>query len=446
MILIIILIVLPMLISELAFPKTENLKLGIILTEGCDEKFSDYAREGLERIYGDYVSVEQLDYRLNMTDIETRYDGRQYSTDSINSKPGLKALKTEQGLDVILIITQYDISSWEDINWAFLFGKASFEDGTCVMSVYRFTNGTAPESNSTVPQIAPSPTIENRLQDRVQSIVVHEVGHLFGYTHCRYDCVMLFGESIEAVDEASDELCWVDQIELRYRTSLSQNFYGNNFTTGMFILEGLIALIYIPYLFAIFFIIEMVFEKHLYRNLKPGIAVIPIVFLTTFFVLMFTDPFWAVGSLILVISLFYLIKLDANLNNNLKLDKRKPGLFIGYMLIALLLGAGAASIAMDYIGNLLPSPAFVIITGVLVLDTFYLLEINDSLITTKGETHKKYLNDFHNNLSIYSLFALMLGVMTGIFFLNFTYMIIVIFLLISLFLIVKLYKFGQEKT
>jgi archaemetzincin len=63
--------------------------------------------------------------------------------------------------------------------WNYVFGLASYENGVGVTSIYRFANGHLTGSNF------------NESMLRLMKISSHEIGHMFGITHClNANCVM----------------------------------------------------------------------------------------------------------------------------------------------------------------------------------------------------------------------------------------------------------------
>jgi predicted Zn-dependent protease len=390
------------------------------LTEECDKIYSDYAINGLERVYGDHIRVTLLDQYLNLSGVESRNGGKQYSTDAINAHPLLDELKRQMDIDIILVITQFDISSWEDIQYVFLFGHASFKEGNCVLSVNRLG--------------------QENIKSRVEKVAVHEIGHLFGYTHCRYDCVMLFGESVDDVDKTSDDLCVLDKTELEPRIKLSVNYHGYESISGMVIMDMMIALIFLPYLMALFFVILIIFDKYLYISFNYSNALIPSSILTVFFLLFIMDIFWSIMGIILILTFFYLVALDKYQNKNIALDKRKPLRFIGYIFFALLMGILCTVLATTPISNYIPSPGFVIVTALLVLNTFYLLELNNSVLNKISKPDKKQKTRSRYSVTLLTSGAIIIGAAAGVITKNISYVIIIIFIFVKIVLLYKLIR------
>lgn len=78
---------------------------------------------------------------------------------------------------VLMGITERDLYPRPD--WSYVFGMASYENGVGVTSIYRFANGHLTDSNF------------NESLTRLMKISSHEIGHMFGISHClNANCVM----------------------------------------------------------------------------------------------------------------------------------------------------------------------------------------------------------------------------------------------------------------
>lgn len=78
---------------------------------------------------------------------------------------------------VLMGITERDLFPRPE--WNYVFGYASYEDGVGVTSIYRFANGNLIDSNF------------NDSFQRLIKISSHEIGHMFGISHClNANCVM----------------------------------------------------------------------------------------------------------------------------------------------------------------------------------------------------------------------------------------------------------------
>ncbi|AZB08737.1 Zn-dependent protease [Chryseobacterium sp. G0162] len=78
---------------------------------------------------------------------------------------------------VLMGITERDL--FPKPEWNYVFGFASYENGVGVTSIYRFANGHLTDSNF------------NESLTRLMKISSHEIGHMFGISHClNANCVM----------------------------------------------------------------------------------------------------------------------------------------------------------------------------------------------------------------------------------------------------------------
>jgi archaemetzincin len=78
----------------------------------------------------------------------------------------------------------------------FVFGYAQMPGTTAVMSLTRLH----PRKDSD--------EAEKLFRDRATSIVIHELGHTFGFSHCRDErCVMAYTETAAGVDLSGREFC-----------------------------------------------------------------------------------------------------------------------------------------------------------------------------------------------------------------------------------------------
>jgi archaemetzincin len=92
----------------------------------------------------------------------------------------------------LLAVTEADITSGD---MSFLFGLANQPGSVAVMSLHR---------------LRPHQTEgrEALLRDRATKIGAHELGHTFGFGHCRDPrCVMSYSNSAAGVDETDTSLC-----------------------------------------------------------------------------------------------------------------------------------------------------------------------------------------------------------------------------------------------
>jgi len=110
-----------------------------------------------------------------------------------NSEIILKSLKKHIAADEKAVgITSNDIYA-KDLN--FIFGQ-SYED-VCIVSTSRLD-----------PKFYNLPQNFELLIKRTLKETIHEIGHMFGMTHCKNpECVMSFSNSIAYVDDKADTFC-----------------------------------------------------------------------------------------------------------------------------------------------------------------------------------------------------------------------------------------------
>ncbi|WP_284462349.1 archaemetzincin [Chryseobacterium sp.] len=129
------------------------------------------------------------------------------------SKEGHEQVLAGYALDSILIkrkpkdavvlmgITEKDLFPRPE--WNYVFGLASYENGVGVTSIYRFANGNLTDSNF------------NDSLVRLMKISSHEIGHMFGISHClNANCVMNGTNSLTETDYHFARACSLCQMKL----------------------------------------------------------------------------------------------------------------------------------------------------------------------------------------------------------------------------------------
>lgn len=102
---------------------------------------------------------------------------------------------------VVMGITEKDL--FPKPEWNYVFGLASYQDGVGVTSMYRFANGQLTDSNF------------NESLLRLIKISSHEVGHMFGISHClNANCVMNGTNSLTETDYHLARACSLCQRKL----------------------------------------------------------------------------------------------------------------------------------------------------------------------------------------------------------------------------------------
>ncbi|KMQ58667.1 Zn-dependent protease [Chryseobacterium angstadtii] len=108
--------------------------------------------------------------------------------------------KPEDAL-VLMGITEKDL--FPKPEWNYVFGMASYETGTGVTSLYRFSDGNLSASNF------------NESLERLIKISSHEIGHMFGISHClNANCVMNGTNTLPETDFHFARACSLCQLKL----------------------------------------------------------------------------------------------------------------------------------------------------------------------------------------------------------------------------------------
>ena len=140
---------------------------------------------------------KQFRYDLRIVDAEIvlddffNADRRQYSANEI-----LEKLKGEypDNKSIIVGVTELDI--YIPV-LTFIFGQAYLNGRAAIVSTYRLRNeyyGMIPNSDIFL--------------QRLEKLVVHELGHSFGLIHCNNpNCVMISSTYVEEIDQKSANLC-----------------------------------------------------------------------------------------------------------------------------------------------------------------------------------------------------------------------------------------------
>ncbi|GAA5094695.1 hypothetical protein GCM10023210_26520 [Chryseobacterium ginsengisoli] len=102
---------------------------------------------------------------------------------------------------VLMGITEKDLFPKSD--WNYVFGLASYKSGVGVTSMYRFANGNLTESNF------------NQSLERLLKTSSHEIGHMFGITHClNANCAMNGSNNLSETDSRFARACSLCQQKL----------------------------------------------------------------------------------------------------------------------------------------------------------------------------------------------------------------------------------------
>lgn len=231
----IILLVVPTILSGFIWISHGKIEVGIVLEEGVEPRFGDYAKDGF-LLYEDYFKPRILDERFNSSDVRTR--GRYYLSKDFNDLEFSKILRTRHDVLVILIITDHPLRNWIDnpyVSW----GEASIESASAVMTVYGWEN----------------PTTQNKIH--IMHTALHEVSHLLGYLHDNWD-----PNSVMQYARDGLNYTFYQGFELPHRVVLAPLALEKDMWAALFIINGALTLMFLPYVVAIMLLIRKLLSKY----------------------------------------------------------------------------------------------------------------------------------------------------------------------------------------
>lgn len=153
-----------------------------------DELCLDLIAERTEQEFGYPVILQE-----NHRDISTYYNParRQYDANRL-----LRLLAVYKSPAIIKTIALVRVDLFIPI-LTYLFGQAYFKGNTGIVSVYRLRN-----------EQYGMPPDQNLLIERLQKVLIHEIGHTFGLVHCTVPvCVMRSSTYVEDIDQKDSVLC-----------------------------------------------------------------------------------------------------------------------------------------------------------------------------------------------------------------------------------------------
>jgi archaemetzincin len=167
--------------------RVKGLAVEVVALGPVDPKLLAAIAEGAGKAYGitHHVRAETLNLPAAAYDAKRKqYDaGQLLSYLSRQSRPPRTHL---------LAVTEADITSGD---MSFLFGLANQPGSVAVMSLRHLRPREATGH-------------EALLRDRATKIGIHELGHTFGFGHCRDPrCVMSYSNTAAGVDETGTSLC-----------------------------------------------------------------------------------------------------------------------------------------------------------------------------------------------------------------------------------------------
>ncbi len=147
-------------------------------------------KKGLERVFGVHIEKEKA--------MAVPADTFEASLGQYHSTSILRRLRascpSEQGFSAILGIIDRDLFV-PRLN--FVFGEADAATRTAIISLARLR-----------PEFYGRPRDERLLRSRAIKEAVHEIGHIYGLTHCPDPaCVMFFSNRLEDTDTKEANLC-----------------------------------------------------------------------------------------------------------------------------------------------------------------------------------------------------------------------------------------------
>ncbi len=162
-----------------------GIRKNIILTEVGDLACAtDEIADVLEDVFKTEVRREKKIFHHQPV-----CSGRQYAASGFLET--LKRLAAEEYL--VLGITRADLS-FPGLNY--VFGLSNPEDGVCVVSMYRFLDRK---------EVAQS---DRPAFERTLKTAVHELGHLYGLSHCKdRKCAMFFSFTVADTDYKQRQFC-----------------------------------------------------------------------------------------------------------------------------------------------------------------------------------------------------------------------------------------------
>ncbi len=168
-----------------------------IVKIGKDDKgITDYLKENLGVIYPfEFLSVK-IDIEVNSAFNPLR---NQYL-----STPLLLQLAKKKPEDAFMILGIFDGDLYAD-GLNFIFGHAEPYQGVAIISIHRLREEFYYKKENLI-----------LFQKRALKEAVHELGHLFGLSHClESTCVMFFSNSIIDTDKKTFRLCRICEGKLK---------------------------------------------------------------------------------------------------------------------------------------------------------------------------------------------------------------------------------------
>lgn len=238
--------------------------VGVVLVDHCGAEYGKIAAEGFNRHYGDYFDARILPVRFDASGVKTK-NGALLNSDFFTlGKPG--ELMREYGLDIVLFLTDHRL---RDGAFMGLWGQADTISGSAIQTVKYWMKD-------------PSKDV------KLHHLTLHEVFHLLGYTHNRWDLsgIMQYALNIETI-----ELCPYYRAQLPIRMIVFKQGFGHTFHYAILLTAMMFSLVLLPAFIAVELVFLRIFSR---RNAsrKPTQLMVWLNVLLAFLLSMFLNGYW----------------------------------------------------------------------------------------------------------------------------------------------------------
>jgi len=213
-------------------------KIGIVMVDDCEEHLGEIAVQAFDH-YEDYFDAEILPERFDASDV--RIKDMFYLNSDFFKLGDTSRLREQYDVDMILFVTDHIIKNWDEGGGG-IWGEADPPTASALMTV-------APWKNNLTSHTV---TIEH--------VALHEIFHLLGYTHNRWDRtgLMQYALNLKTLD-----LCPYYGLQLPVRIITYRFGIGLDFKIGSLLVGMTWALVLMP----TFLAIELMVHRF-YKNLK----------------------------------------------------------------------------------------------------------------------------------------------------------------------------------
>ncbi|MDP7266326.1 MAG: hypothetical protein QGH39_12295 [Candidatus Thermoplasmatota archaeon] len=289
MVLLAVFLIIPTLINIGVVKFHPKMDVGIVLVDDCNMTYARIAKEGFEYHHEYFRSKVITDYRFNSSGVKVQ-DNLSLTTDFFdNSRSEILTDKYE--VDVILYVTDKRINNWEDHNGGAWWGQASVETRSAVMTVTSFMSGDLHDN------------------ERIQSIAVHEVGHLLGFIHPPVkqsrSNIMNYADPSRTLNFSSYHNFKLPFHLLTYKvgTGYRLSFGDDGRTFNMAFIKLLADLFFLPYIIG-FGLVMIKFINIFVKQVNIHWAAVGISSSTGFLVhVIMVQSFMAIGSVLMIMAL-----------------------------------------------------------------------------------------------------------------------------------------------